>query len=105
MECDLRTLDPRVGLTPECFRLFHSFQWKRRGTGTGGPQLGHVPGNTGIVTVTAMPGRAETQWTDTAGGFLSQKSSCACLRRHLASWPPQPVSHVCSGFGKKISLQ
>lgn len=66
MECDLRTLDPRVGLTPECFRLFHSFQWKRRGTGTGGPQLGHVPGNAGIVTVTAMPGRAETQWTDTA---------------------------------------
>lgn len=43
MECDLRTLDPRVGLTPECIRLFHSFQWKRAGNGHGTASAGPRP--------------------------------------------------------------
>lgn len=103
MECDLRTLDPKVGLTPECFRLFHSFQVEEGGE-RARDGLSWATSLATLGSSRCLQCQAEPRHSGRTppGGFLSRKSSWACLRRHLASRPPQPVSHVCSGLGRRF---
>lgn len=97
---------PKSGTDPGVFPPLPQLPSGRgRGTGTGRPQLGHVPGNAGIIAVPAMPGRAETQWTDTARRVPEPEEQLGMPAPSPGQLAPTASFPCVLRVGKKISLQ